>query len=208
MGFIKREKPCKGTGVAKGFGCEKPQLNRVYGLGVSCKCYSKWILESDKGREKLKKATLKVSKPRLEFEKASKEDFERKKLTSLLASLKTVCHEYIRTRDEGKSCISCGAPYKTDHEAGHFYKSETTSGLRYDEDNIHGQCIQCNRFKEGEESKYRIGLINRYGQEFVNKLDEKATKYKQSEFHWERDFLLEKRKYYQQKLKELKKPNY
>ena len=65
MGFIKREKPCKGTGDAKGFGCNKPQLNRVYGLGVQCKCYSKWLLENDKGKKK-KAPIKKVSDKRKE----------------------------------------------------------------------------------------------------------------------------------------------
>lgn len=204
MGFIKREKICKGIGKAKGYGCKKPQLNRIYGLGVQCRCYSKWLLESEEGKKKLQSATIKVSKPRLDFEKAKQDKSDRQKLMSIMNGLKTVCHEYIRLRDVGKPCISCGTHYKPDFDAGHFYKSETCSALRFDENNIHVQCIQCNRFKDGEESKYRIGLINRFGKDFVDEIDKKAVEYNQSNFQWDREFLIEKRKYYQDKIKNLR----
>lgn len=198
-----KEKKCKGTGLAKGYGCGKLTKHRIYGLGKMC-CYTDWLLNSENGKIKLAKATLQVTKPRKELHKAMTEKKERQSLTSLLNSTKTICHEYIRKRDIGKPCISCGSPYSGQEDAGHFYSGGKFSSIKFDEDNIHSQCIQCNRFKEGMHEDYRLGLINRFGKEFVDKLDQKAEQYKQSNFKWNRQMLIEIKEYYKQKLKEWK----
>lgn len=54
-----KTKPCKGIGLGKGYGCNKPVLKRTYGL---CdKCYYNWIQTSENGKIKLEKAQLKGS---------------------------------------------------------------------------------------------------------------------------------------------------
>ena len=90
-----KEKPCKGSGTAKGYGCGKITKHRVYGLGKMC-CYSDWLLNSENGKIKLSKATLKVTAPRKEFEEYKEERKSRIKLTSLIESVKKSCHLYIR----------------------------------------------------------------------------------------------------------------
>ena len=156
-----KEKPCKGSGKAIGYGCGKPQIKRIYGLGLTCKCYSTWLLESEEGRKKLSSVTLKVTKPRQDLEKAIEENKDRIKLQTLIVNVRNVCHEYIRERDKGLPCISCGTPYNTNFQAGHFYKAELFSNLRLDEFNIGGQCRICNLRDEGNESGYRTGIIQR-----------------------------------------------
>jgi hypothetical protein len=206
MGIKVKEKKCKGTGKAVDFGCGEMQLKRIYGLGVSCKCYQNWLLNSDAGRERIKKETLKVSQPRIAMEKAIEENKHRVKLSYLLTNTKNICHEYIRLRDKNKPCVSCGIPYKEDFQAGHFYKAELFSNLKFDEKNISGQCKQCNLRKEGNESGYRVGIIQRYGDEYLKYLDDKAKYYKQNHFEWDKLELVEVREYYKAKLKELKNP--
>ena len=51
-------------------------------------------------------------------------------------------HKFIRERDKDKPCISCGQ--YTTLQAGHFYSGGHYSALRFDEDNVHGQCLRCN----------------------------------------------------------------
>jgi len=183
-----KPKPCKGTGLAQGHGCGKPTLHRVYGLGKMC-CYSDWLLNSDNGRIKLQKATLKVTKPRLDLEKAKTERQDTKTLSNLLTNAKDACHAYIRQRDKGKPCISCGNAWHEDFQAGHFYKSELFSTLRFDDKNINGQCRRCNLFNEGNESGYRVGILNRFGKEHLDYLDERAQIEKQEQHKWDRDEL-------------------
>lgn len=98
-------------------------------------------------------------------------------------------HKFIRERDKNKPCISCGK--FTDLECGHFYSAGHYPALRFDEENSHGQCSRCNRFLHGNLLEYRIGLINRYGQEFVEKLETKAAYYKRSGFKWDRFTLIQ-----------------
>lgn len=206
-----QEKKCKGTGKAKGYGCGElvpvaryNQPNRVYGLGKSCGCYSKFLLESDVGKELINKATLKVTKPRREFQKFEQEEKERKSLSYLLVNVRTACHTYIKIRDKGKPCISCNTSWRPDFQAGHFYKAETFSSLKFFEKNIHGQCPKCNLFEDGNESGYRVGLIKRYGKDYVEELDELARKYKQSSFKWSREELKKIRAQYKSSIDALR----
>ena len=67
-------------------------------------------------------------------------------------------HLYIRNRDQGKPCISCGK--KTKLQAGHFYSAGKHPQLRFNEDNVHGQCLSCNYYKSGDLLNYRINLID------------------------------------------------
>lgn len=199
-----KAKPCKGTHeTTKGYGCGKLTPYRVYGLGKMCGCYSDWLLNSEAGKLKIQKATLKATKPRRELEKATKEHKQRKGLTTLLKSVRNVCHEYIRKRDEGKPCISCGTAYKSDFDAGHLFKAELDSIVRFDERNIHGQCIQCNRYKEGNIDNYRLNLPHRIGKDAFNELEALASFGKRNGFKWERSKLNEIKNHYKSKIKRL-----
>lgn len=198
-----KPKKCKGTGVAGGHGCGKETIHRTHGLGMSC-CYANWLLNSEKGREKLNRATIKVTKPRMDLEKAETEKKDRTKLSYLLTNVKNTCHEYVRTRDKGKNCISCNTLWNSDFQAGHFFKAELFSTLKFDEYNINGQCRGCNLFSDGNESGYRVGILNRFGKEILDYLDELAQLEKQKTHQWSREQLEFIRQEYKEKLKSLK----
>ena len=197
-----KQKPCKGTGIAKGNGCQKSVFKRTLGLCQSC--YAKWLLNTPEGRERLQKHTLKAQQPRLEVEKAYTEKKERLKLQSLINSTKQVCHEYIRLRDKGKPCISCGALWNDNFEAGHYAKAELYPAVRFNELNIHGQCIQCNRYKHGNETAYRAGLEVRLCRTEMAKLQAAIFYAKKEGFKWDREELERIKNDYKFKLKQLK----
>lgn len=197
-----KKKPCKGTGIAKGYGCGKPTEYRAYGLGKMC-CYADWLLNSENGKIKLEKAKLKATKPRKDLENYKEEKKERETLSKLLQNAVFYCHKYIRLRDKNKPCISCGTPYKSDFDAGHYFSAAKYSTLKFNEYNINGQCIQCNRFKEGNELEYSINLPNRIGQENFDDLKYLASQDKKTDFKWDRQKLKETIKYYKKKIREL-----
>ena len=204
----KSEKKCKGTtDKTLGFGCGKLNKERIFGLGKECGCYKDWLLNSVNGAEYLKRVTLKITAPRQELEQAFSDKKERIKLTHLLVNVRNVCHEYIRLRDKGKDCVCCGVPYNSNFHASHFYKAELYSNLKFDENNIFGGCQKCNLLMEGNESGFRTGLIQRYGVEFVNAVDNKSKSYKKNDFKWDRETLNEIRTYYKEKLKILTEIN-
>lgn len=87
-------------------------------------------------------------------------------------------NKYVRTytRIHGLPCISCQRPLSGTFHAGHYISVGVSSALRFDVDfesggNINGQCVQCNRFGAGKQSDYRLGLIDRYGIESAERLD-------------------------------------
>lgn len=93
---------------------------------------------------------------------------EHKKIEDRLWEL---IQRYIGLRDAGKSCISCGRWYQI-MDCGHYYGRGAYPALRYDEDNIHKQCRRCNI--QSNTQGYKDGLLQRYGQEFLDKLELKA----------------------------------
>jgi hypothetical protein len=93
-----------------------------------------------------------------------------------LAKAKKALHEYIRTRDEGKTCISCDTVLLRagrlggDYDAGHFRAVGSAKHLEFVENNIHGQCKRCNDFLKGNRDGYEIGLQRRFNAEYVEAL--------------------------------------
>jgi len=117
----------------------------------------------------------------------------------LAAKAKTVCHLFIRTRDAGKGCRSCGTKTAKQYHAGHFISSHRGAALRYDERNIFLQCAACNDGNKlsGNLLMYRAALARDYGEDYVQELErighEKKT--------WKIPDLQEVIEYYKAKLK-------
>lgn len=125
-----------------------------------------------------------------------------KGIPELIREAQTACNAYVRVRDDGKPCISCGTPLSSDgvgggFDAGHFRSRGAAPHLRFHEDNIHGQCKRCNRHLAGNVSAMRIGLIERIGKERV-----KAIEADNSTHKWTRDELMAIKRHYTAKLKE------
>ena len=91
--------------------------------------------------------------------------------TKLRKKLTIEFNKFIRLRDKDLPCISCGTEKATD--AGHYWPTSQypQPSMRFSEINVHGQGARCNRFLEGNRQGYRKGLIQRYGEEILEKLD-------------------------------------
>jgi hypothetical protein len=86
--------------------------------------------------------------------------------------LQRTFNKFIRIRDLNKGCVSCerslvGIKY----DAGHFYAS-TYEGIRFNEWNVHGQCVHCNRHKGSNAHEYRHRITNRITPEQLQWLDD------------------------------------
>lgn len=93
-----------------------------------------------------------------------------------LKDLQKVFNTYIRDRDYMKPCISCERQLIGKFDAGHFFTVGAYPNIRFNEDNVHGQCVYCNQHLHGNISEYAIKLPFRIGQERFNKLLEDRTK--------------------------------
>ena len=119
-----------------------------------------WAVDNqNKGKSKIEK------EERKEIIKAKKSNLKTRK-----EAAKKACHEYIRKRDSGKGCICCGKPLGNNYHAGHFLESGNNPLIRYDEDNIHGQRLDCNFFKGGDSGNYKDNLTLKIGIDRVNRL--------------------------------------
>ena len=90
-----------------------------------------------------------------------------------------VFNTYIRQRDKGLPCISCGTNSGQFH-AGHYRSVGSTPELRFNEDNVHGQCATCNNYLSGNLIEYRKNLIKKIGVERVEFLEIKQPPLKLS----------------------------
>lgn len=89
------------------------------------------------------------------------------------AEAKRVFQKFIRLRDAGLPCISCGSNSPL-VDGGHYKKAEIYSGVIFHELNCNGQCQKCNRFLGGNELNYRVGLIAKIGLDRVEELERLA----------------------------------
>lgn len=98
-------------------------------------------------------------------------------LPKLLKKAQDKFNAHIRERDKDLGCISCGGEVQ---QAGHYFSQGQHSALRFALPhevayfNTNGQCIRCNMYLSGNLIKYRQGLVKRYGEEFVLRLETEA----------------------------------
>jgi hypothetical protein len=88
--------------------------------------------------------------------------------------LQVIVNKYVRLRDKDKGCISCGTPLTGKYDAGHYYSCGSYPELRFNEDNIHGQCVHCNQWKHGNLIEYTKRLPLRIGEVKFHSLEVKA----------------------------------
>jgi 5-methylcytosine-specific restriction endonuclease McrA len=55
--------------------------------------------------------------------------------------------------------------------AGHFIPKSVSLVLRWNEQNVNGQCVRCNLAEQGNQLAYSRGLAKKYGPEVVEKLE-------------------------------------
>jgi len=162
-------------------------------IACSPKCAYAFSKRRDKQIKEQNSVSLTILKQEL------KENLPKlKKQTQLLVN------KYVRLRDKGLDCISQCTSYKSDFDAGHCFPLGSYEGLRYDLDNIHGQSIGANRFKEGDHINYLLNLPNRIGQQRTDALIIKAKDYKKNGYKFSKDELIKIQSKIKQLIKELK----
>ncbi|EPN7096540.1 recombination protein NinG [Enterobacter hormaechei] len=137
----------------------------------------------EREKEKVKAAAKRI-KEQKEAEKAGRKrrKVKRESLKSKSQwdkEAQSAFNRYIRVRDEGKPCVSCGNPligksnYLTGSaiDASHYRSRGAASHLKFNVFNVHSACTRCNRQLSGNAVEYRIRLIERIGLERVERLE-------------------------------------
>ena len=137
----------------------------------------------EREKEKVKAAANRI-KDQKEAEKAGRKRRQEKRESLKSKSqwdkeAQSAFNRYIRIRDEGKECVSCGNPligksnYLTGSaiDASHYRSRGAASHLKFNVFNVHSACTRCNRQLSGNAVEYRIRLIERIGLERVERLE-------------------------------------
>ena len=94
-------------------------------------------------------------------------------VNSLKKKVWTVFSKWIRLRDNYK-CYTCGkqmAEGDPGCHAGHYVPQSKGNRLRFDERNVHAQCLSCNSFNRGNLSSYALRLEKEYGPGILQEFD-------------------------------------
>ena len=111
------------------------------------------------------------------------------KITDLRKKVWTQFSKYIRLRDN-YTCYTCGKVMlrgDSNCHAGHYVPQSKGNRLRFDERNVHAQCVTCNSFNRGNLSAYALRLEQDYGHGILQEFDSVRNERKQ----FTRDELLE-----------------
>ena len=167
MGIKVKEKKCKGTGRAIGYGCGELQIERVYGLGKKCRCYQNWLLNSLKGMEKINLTRI-STKNKVDKEIKTRALIKRKKLYDNVTNWKNEfqkeINKIVRLIDNGLTCLAREKGGQI--HAGHVYARGGNQYIRYNLHNIHRQNAQSNHF-QNDDGLLRDGVVREYGSDYM-----------------------------------------
>lgn len=168
---------------------------------------SEWAVKArQKAQNKIKRK--KASDDKAEKKASRERDLERLKSVQNISffhkKAQAAFNAFIRERDKGNPCISCGKPDNGQHQrhASHYRSVGACSSLRYDERNVHASCSVCNKYLSGNLANYRVAMIEKFGSELVEWLESQPKSFK-----WTREMLEDIEKQYKLKLKQLKQSN-
>jgi hypothetical protein len=127
--------------------------------------------EDNARAERKQKAFMKKqAKAERKLLRQKKEDL--KTIGQLLGDAQKEFNKFIRTRDAGKPCISCGNTNPVKYDCGHYRTVGSCRELRFHPFNAHRQCsANCNVNLSGNIIQYRIGLVMKIGAENVEWLE-------------------------------------
>lgn len=147
-----------------------PEHGAIYAMELRAK-------EKVKAEAKRIKAKHEAEKADRKRRQAKRESFKTKAQWDKEAQ--SAFNLYIRIRDEGKPCVSCGNPligksnYLTGSaiDASHYRSRGAASHLKFNVFNVHSACTRCNRQLSGNAVEYRIRLIDRIGLDRVERIE-------------------------------------
>lgn len=129
--------------------------------GVSCA-----ISDSIRSKENLAKATKALDQLERKEIKVRKEKL--KSRADHLKDAQTAFNAWIRERDAGRPCISCGTTADVQYCAGHYRTTAAAPELRFEPLNVHLQCNRnCNMGKSGNLLGYRPRLLEKIGPKYL-----------------------------------------
>lgn len=150
--------------TCKNSACRVSFVPRRLGQAVcSPKCA---LATADVNREKARKSLAQIERKEIKVRKE-----KLKSRGEHLADTQKAFNAWVRQRDIGLPCVSCGRHHNGQWQAGHFKSVGGHPALRYEPLNVWRQCAPCNTHKSGDLLNYRVELVRRIGLEKVGWLE-------------------------------------
>jgi len=146
--------------------CRQPATER---FGLKLFCSMEHAVSWAKTQQDKRKAKEKTEARRKDREKLK----SLKTRSEWLKECQAVFNKYIRLRDVGLPCISCGHPDDGSRQrhASHYKSVGGNPALRFDPSNVNSSCSICNNWLSGNLVPYRVALIAKVGQADVDRLE-------------------------------------
>ncbi len=162
-----------------------------HGAAIALKRRSKEHQKAIQTQEKKRRLAEMEQRDKLKIRKLAV-----KPLSYFAKQAQTEFNAYIRERDTGDPCISCGRYHDGQYHAGHYRTVGSNPELRFNEDNCHRQCAPCNDHLSGNIAAYTPNLIAKIGQARFDALmgPHEAQRYRREDFERIRDQYKAKRK--------------
>lgn len=162
--------------------CEEPFTPTYNTTQRTCAPACAIVYARNKKREKQRKEATKAVKT------LKQQDIRHQhKLTQAAFNRLRILQEFkwYRDHDQEPRCISCGKT-NMDWCAGHYKTVGARSDLRYNPKNVYLQCnFACNCSLSGNLTRYRVGLLNRVGEEAFDELERYLEVRQETNWTWE-----------------------
>lgn len=123
--------------------------------GLTC-AHSMVRLANDKAAAKVRAQDKRQTRAQLEALKSRRQ---------WINETQAAFNAWVRLRDAGQPCISCGRLHGGKVNAGHYRSTGAAPELRFEPLNVHLQCEPCNTHLSGNLIPYRVNLLARIGAE-------------------------------------------
>lgn len=116
------------------------------------------IIDAPRNQAKARKALAQVERSEIKVRKE-----KLKTRSGHMKDTQQAFNEWVRHRDMGEPCVSCGRHHNGQWHAGHYRSVGGHPALRFEPLNVWRQCAPCNTHKSGDLVNYRAELVRRIG---------------------------------------------
>lgn len=155
-----REKACR---VCAGIFTATRPMEHTCGVECALTLARQKREKTEAKAEKLERARKRAEKAAAKARLKSRRDY--------LKEAQAAFNGWIRARDAGLPCISCGRQHQGQMQAGHYRTVGAHPELRFEPANCHAQCAPCNNHLSGNLVEYRKGLLAKIGSELLDWLE-------------------------------------
>ncbi|MBK8810779.1 MAG: recombination protein NinG [Acidobacteria bacterium] len=148
----------------------KERFEPVRPMQPTCQAFSCQVAYADKAADKSRKNRQAVERKEI---KARRESIKTR--SDYLKEAQKAWNYYVRMRDYGKPCASCGAmpdqKFGGTMDCSHYRSIGAAPHLRFHLHNAAAACVKCNRHLGGNVAALRVGMISRIGIEKVEAVE-------------------------------------